>query len=158
MTISTFVFEKPQSKLPQRIVKSASAIPPKAVLGWAVLVQKLRELLDEVISVGRSIGVLTARFPQRFLALVTSVAGNLGYTTQENQQLPQPSGLPSTMAPPPPRDKRAAYQARCTERDKCEHAQMKKPYGAAGQMWTACLLCQRRWRAVLSPQSPGGHA
>ena len=149
-------FVASSTRVSQTMPRPSSAIPRKGVLGWAVLVQKRWTLLDGVISVGRTVGIMTARYRPRFLALVTQVAGDMGYTTQENQQLPQPSGIPSTMAPPPPRNKRVAYQARCIERDRCEHAQMKKPYGAAGQMWTACLLCGRRWRAVPSPQSPGG--
>ena len=112
-------------------------------------------LLDEVVSVGRRIASLTATVQPRYLALVTRVAGDMGFTTQVNQQLPQPSGIPASMAPPPPKDRRAAYQARCMERDRCDHAQMKKPYHTAGQTWTACLLCGRRWRAVPNRQSPG---
>ena len=65
----------------QTMPKTASAIPRKGVLGWAVLVQKLWTLLDEVISVGRRIGLMTVRYQPRFLALVTRVAGDLGYTT-----------------------------------------------------------------------------
>ena len=100
------------TRVSQPMPRSASAIPRKGVLGWAVLVQKLWTLLDEVISVGRKICIMTVRYQPRFLALVTRVAGDLGYTTQENQQLPQLSGILSTMAPPPPRNKRVAYQAR----------------------------------------------
>ena len=74
-----------RTRVSQTMPKTASAIPRKGMLGWAVLVQKPWTLLDEVISVGRSVSVLTARYQPRFLALVTRVARDMGYATQENQ-------------------------------------------------------------------------